>query len=51
MVAVLSAKTASAAAAAGSPRSRSSQVIRKAEVWAITTSLSPPCSPQPLADL
>ena len=38
MVAALATKIASAAAAAGSARSRSIKVIRKAEVWAITPS-------------
>jgi hypothetical protein len=51
---VLPMKIASAAAAAGSARSRSSQVILKAEVWFITT--SPPrrpdrCGRQQMADL
>jgi hypothetical protein len=38
MVAVLPTKIASAAAAAGSARSRSIKVIRNVEVWVITPS-------------
>jgi hypothetical protein len=44
MVAALSAKIASAAAAAGSARSRSIRIILKAKVRAITT--SPPRRPR-----